>query len=228
MVLSGSRTKHKSRGIGHNDRSLLIAGDRGRSLPAGKVDVTRGTRAGVAHSKGSGVGSAGGDFSSDGDSARLLEGDDVGAHVSGLTGRLDLVDAVALAVEVGVVDLPSLAQEDGLGRGVADINVCHTCPVAPDDLLDCGAGRKAGEGMEGGFIAALAVLAEGLPDCVGAKSSEAVQVVCQEAEEWPCLIVVSRPGRSIYEDLEGVTNDLVEVDLCDTGRLAVFGPATGA
>ena len=82
--------------------------------------------------------------------------------------------------------------------------------------------------MEGGFVTARRVSAPEVAEGVGAESGVVVEVCGQEGEEGPSLVVVSGVDGAVDEDLEGVTDYLVEFDGGGASGLVVAGAGGGA
>ncbi|KAI6764194.1 hypothetical protein HG530_007983 [Fusarium avenaceum] len=88
-----------------------------------------------------------------------LKRNNIRSHIARLATRLGLVRATARSLNIAEVDLLALLEENLLSSSVSNINIGHTSPVATNNIADGNVFGNAGEGMKGGLVATLLVLA---------------------------------------------------------------------
>lgn len=106
---------------------------------------------------------------------------------------------------------------------MSDVNICHTGPIARDNLLRRVARRDAVERVQRRLIAPPAVLADHVTHSSQAEAGIPVRVRRDVGQEGPGLVVIARVDGAVDEYLERVADDLLQVDLGGRRGLPVRG-----
>lgn len=111
---------------------------------------------------------------------------------------------------------------------MANISIRHARPVPADDLLRRIARGDPIERMQRRLVAAPTVLADHIAHGSLAEPGIVIRVRGEVGEEGPGLVVVPGVDGPVDDDLEGIADDLLQVDLGGGGGLAVRGPRARA